>query len=352
MCRRPAVSTSTRSAPRLDAAAIASNTTEPGSAPSWPRTSSPPVRSAQSRAGRRRRRGTCRPPPSTTRRPSPTCCAASLPIVVVFPTPLTPTNIHTLVLAGDRAATSRLELASRIATTSSRTRRDEPVGIHDVVGFGTGAHRVEDALGRREPDVGEQHRLFELVPGLVVDLAAAQTGEHARERGCGCGRGDRAGAAARTDRLDEQLLELVGGRDRREIRDLELRGQLGFELRDRLVDRRLGRRWRPRGAAGSPGATGDSPVRHGARSGRASHAQHEHQNHGDDDERSRGTMPRRLPRQLGLPTPSDPRWLGIASSSWQVADALAHHSARAARAASTRRRARRRLPSCASGARR
>ena len=46
VCSRPAVSTSTRSMPRATAAWIASNTTEPGSAPSCPRTTSTPSRSA------------------------------------------------------------------------------------------------------------------------------------------------------------------------------------------------------------------------------------------------------------------------------------------------------------------
>ena len=48
-------------------------------------------------------------------RPASTCCLASLPIVVVLPTPLTPTNIHTLVAPSSSASkfNDRSDPASR-----------------------------------------------------------------------------------------------------------------------------------------------------------------------------------------------------------------------------------------------
>ena len=127
MCSRPAVSTSTRSAPRLDAAAIASNTTEPGSAPSWPRTSSPPVRSAHSRelvGGRGAERVGRREHDAPAFADCSRC--ASLPIVVVFPTPFTPTNIHTFGSPSPWCS-ARSASASR-ATTSSRRSAMSPSG--------------------------------------------------------------------------------------------------------------------------------------------------------------------------------------------------------------------------------
>ena len=61
-----------------------------------------------------------------------------------------------------------------MATTSSRIERDETVGVDDVVGLGPGPYCVQNALRRRETDVAEQHRFFEIVPRVVVDLAAAR----------------------------------------------------------------------------------------------------------------------------------------------------------------------------------
>ena len=184
-------------------------------------------------------------------------------------------------LAGDDA-----QLAAR-ARVEDRDhfvahQRDEPVGVDDVVGLGPGAHRVEDALRRGEADVGEQHRLFEIVPGVVVDLAAAQAGEHARRTRRACGRADRAAAASRerTRRAASSSAVEVSGV---ELGNVELRCELDFEIGDRLVDRRRGvgrvgagvgrgaaRRARP---ASSPGATVRD--RNGAATNSAEPAEHE-----------------------------------------------------------------------------
>ncbi len=93
--RRPAVSASTRSRPRAPARWTASKITELGSPPSAPRTLSAPTRSAQcwscSAAAARK----VSPAARITERPSAIWCLASLPMVVVLPTPLTPTKSHT-----------------------------------------------------------------------------------------------------------------------------------------------------------------------------------------------------------------------------------------------------------------
>ena len=62
---------------------------------------------------------------------------------------------------------------------------DQRVGLDRALGFRPGAHGIEDPLRRREADVGEQHRLFEVVPRGVVDLVPAHAGEHTGERGAG-----------------------------------------------------------------------------------------------------------------------------------------------------------------------
>ena len=106
-------------------------------------------------------------------------------------------------LAGDRVRASRSALGVEDRDHFVAHELDEPVGVDDVVGLGPGAHRVEDALRRREPDVGEQHRLFEVVPRVVVDLAAAQPGEHARERGARAAEPVAQARLLGTDGLDE-----------------------------------------------------------------------------------------------------------------------------------------------------
>ena len=92
VCKRPAVSMITTSAPRALAAETASKATAAGSAPSACFTMSAPVRSAQmvscSEAAARKVSAAARRTffPSLWRRPE------SLPMVVVLPTPLTPTT--------------------------------------------------------------------------------------------------------------------------------------------------------------------------------------------------------------------------------------------------------------------
>ena len=63
-------------------------------------------------------------------------------------------------------------------------RVDERVGFGDPLAPRPLAQAVEQARGGGQPDVGEQQRLLELVPRVVVDrAAAANRGERPHERG-------------------------------------------------------------------------------------------------------------------------------------------------------------------------
>ncbi len=119
MCSRPAVSTSTRSASRLAAELMASNTTDPGSAPSWPRTMPAPVTSAQWASCSAAAARNVSAAASTTRRPTSLSRCATLAIVVVFPTPFTPTNIQTLGSPSVDARWRILSPSSSSATSSA-----------------------------------------------------------------------------------------------------------------------------------------------------------------------------------------------------------------------------------------
>ena len=91
---------------------MASCTTEPGSAPSLARTISEPVRVAHCSSWSAAAARKVSPAASSTRRPSSCWRLASLPIVVVLPTPLTPTNEphRDAALARPRVVTERSPL--------------------------------------------------------------------------------------------------------------------------------------------------------------------------------------------------------------------------------------------------
>ena len=235
------MSTSTRSAPRLDAAAIASNTTEPGSAPSWPRTSSPPVRSAQSRelVGRggaeRVGRGEHDALPVVD-----LAAGASLPIVVVFPTPLTPTNIHTLGSPATTRSSVAVDAASRIATTSSRTRRDQRPGrVADCRRLARAAPRRGCAVVVGSPTSASSSASSSSSQVSSSILRPRMPAERADERARGAAEAGRAAAASRT--APRGLLESPRRRLGVDVGDDVGCGASRFELGDRLVDRRVGR---------------------------------------------------------------------------------------------------------------
>ncbi len=130
VCSRPAVSIRTVSTPSAMPSFTASKATEAGSPPSGPRTVCAPTRSPQvcswSAAAARKVSAA----PSTTRRPSATSTRASLPVVVVLPTPLTPTTSTTagpsscLVERTVRSASGPIS-----ATSSSCSRPRSSVGV-------------------------------------------------------------------------------------------------------------------------------------------------------------------------------------------------------------------------------
>ena len=119
LCRRPAVSIISTSACRAFAAATASNTTDAGSDPSCPPISSACERFAHS--------FNCSPAAArnvsaaaiTTFLFSARSFPASFPIVVVFPTPLTPITITTDVRFSNSYAVSPMSICSLILSIRS-----------------------------------------------------------------------------------------------------------------------------------------------------------------------------------------------------------------------------------------
>ena len=199
VCSRPAVSTSTRSAPRSCAALIASNTTEPGSAPSWPRTISAPVRSAQvrellgGRGAERVGRGEHDAPALVDLALRELGDARGLPDAVHA-------DEHPDARLRRRRGAARGRRRPSSVTSSSRSSASTSLGVAGLLGLGPLADVLEDLRGRRHADVGEDQRLFEVVPRLVVDLAPpGDAGERAGERGAGLAQ---PVAQARLDPLD------------------------------------------------------------------------------------------------------------------------------------------------------
>ena len=118
LCRRPAVSASTRSMRLALARSTASNTTLDGSAPSAPRTISAPERSAQVWSWSAAAARNVSPADNKIVEPDAIWRDASFPIVVVLPTPLTPTNNQIDVPSSGRIASSRFAPASCVIIDS------------------------------------------------------------------------------------------------------------------------------------------------------------------------------------------------------------------------------------------
>ncbi len=126
VCSRPAVSASTSWMPRAPARSMASKMTALGSPPSLPRTISAPLRSAHVVSCSAAAARNVSPAAISTVTPASCCNAATLPMVVVLPTPLTPTKSHTLGLSGspgskcnERSAPRRREVISACSASSS-----------------------------------------------------------------------------------------------------------------------------------------------------------------------------------------------------------------------------------------
>ena len=171
----------TTSAPVSMPLSTASNATDAGSAPSAPRTTSAPTRDAQlcswSAAAARKVSAA----PSTTRRPSATRTRASLPTVVVLPVPLTPTTSSTdgLVVVRqrpDRAVQVGLQLGDQdLAQHGAGVGLGAHAGRWPCVGAQRGDHR----LGDDRTEVGDQQGVLDVLPGVLVEVTAAEQAEHA-----------------------------------------------------------------------------------------------------------------------------------------------------------------------------
>ncbi len=152
-------------------------------------------------------------------------------------------------------------------------RVDERVGFRDPLAPRPLAQAVEQARGGGQADVGEQQRLLELFPRVVVDrAAAAHRGERAHE--CGARLAQPVAEAGRLDDLD--LVDDLGlgflddglGHDQHVGLGLVDDDRLRWRGRRRWARRRPTRRRRTRGrnlplgipalrAAGQTDAEGD-----------------------------------------------------------------------------------------------
>ena len=119
VCRRPAVSTKSRSVRRALAAVTASKSTAEGSPPWRVLMISTPARCPQTSSCSMAAARKVSAAQSRTVLPARRCQAASLPLVVVFPVPLTPTRKTTSGGAIRRAG--RLLSRSRMASSSARS---------------------------------------------------------------------------------------------------------------------------------------------------------------------------------------------------------------------------------------
>ena len=157
---------------------------------------------------------------------------ASLPMVVVLPTPFTPTTSQTsTVIRGCRRSgadgTRRMSSSWPGSACTERGRAGRsPLAISLVRHLRARRLGPSSALVVCDPDVGPDERLFERVPGLGVDTCRLR---RAADRSTEESPGHRAETAA------------VRGRS---FRSLELRCRLGFDrnigLRTRAASPRLG----------------------------------------------------------------------------------------------------------------
>ena len=202
MCRRPAVSTMTTSAPRSRPRATASKATAPGSEPSGPLTSSTSARSAQRSSCSTAAARNVSAAPTTTFWPSVwRRCQASLPIVVVLPVPLTPTTRITV-------GSGRMSIVSSPVRASSASSSAEPAGqrlaADERAVLGLALEPLDHLGGRAGADVGVDQRLLEPLPGLLVEVALEQRRLH-------LGRERLAGLAHRAAQAAEEAAPPLGG---------------------------------------------------------------------------------------------------------------------------------------------
>ena len=189
------------------------------------------------RAARPPRRGRCPRRRSSTLRPSVwRRCQASLPIVVVLPVPLTPTTSITV-------GCSRSEMRSAPGSPGLRQLGQqllqaggERLGTRQLAGLGLALQALHHARGGARPDVGEDQRLLQALPRLLVVGIAGQRGRHLV--------GQRLARAAQVVAQAPEEAARLGGRRRRRrwrvaVAEHEQIGPLaGHGRRPRLPTRR------------------------------------------------------------------------------------------------------------------
>ena len=163
---------------RAAARSTPSKITELGSPPSLPRTNSAPLRSAHVCSCSAAAARNVSPAAISTVRPCAFCSAPTLPIVVVLPTPLTPTNSHTFGEPGSPSSKcSSRSAPSRRAVISSCSAVSSASGVVDLLRLHARRASPSSSSSRHpHADVGAQQRLLEVVPRLVGDAR--------RGRGC------------------------------------------------------------------------------------------------------------------------------------------------------------------------
>ena len=177
------MSASTRSLPRAAARWTASNTTALGSPPSAPRTISVPVRSAHMASWSAAAARKVSPAASRTERPAADWRRASLPMVVVLPTPLTPTMSQTSGAPGRAVEAQRPGARCLEQLADGRAERGQQVvAAADLLGLDLGPQVGEQGVGGGDADVGPDECLLERVPGGRVDPARPQRGDCAAEQ--------------------------------------------------------------------------------------------------------------------------------------------------------------------------
>ena len=157
-------------------ALTASNATLAGSAPSRSdRTTCAPTRSPQVCSWSAAAARNVSAAPSTTVLPSPTSTRASLPQVVVLPVPLTPTTSTTDGRSPCLARCSVRSMSGPIMAdqvgAQQRADRGRVVRARDL---DLGAQLLDQLAGRADAHVGGDEGVFDLLPGLLVELAGGK----------------------------------------------------------------------------------------------------------------------------------------------------------------------------------
>ena len=133
---------------------------------------------------------------STTVWPSPVSRCATLAMVVVLPDAVDAHEHPHVGLA--RGVGERARLVAAIGTAGEERdqlgvqQRHERVGVGGALGLGPLLHVAEDPFGDGHADVGHQQRVFEVVPGLVVDAVAPAQSRERRRGSCPGAPGARA----------------------------------------------------------------------------------------------------------------------------------------------------------------